>query len=203
MRICFVLAAMVAAFPLPAAAQGNLIVNGSFDSDLNGWNLGNPLSGYLEWSPADVDGSTDSGSARVVNTDTAAFSVTLYQCVPATEGLRYDAATTLYIPPGQGWPGYVYMRVVWSTAADCNGGWLAVLNHPIMTTLGAWETQSLSDVVPPATTQGAQLEVVVFKSVAGGQFEVLVDNAMVVGEVPLFSDGFESGNLSAWDAELP
>lgn len=201
MRICFVLAALVAA--LPAAAQGNLIVNGSFDSDVSGWNLGNALSGYLEWSPADADGSAESGSARVVNTDTAAFVITLYQCVPATEDLRYDLATTLYIPPGQAWPGYAYMRVAWSTAADCNGSWLAVLDHTIMTTTGTWETQSLTDVVPPATTQGAQVEVLVFKSVAGGQFEVLVDNASVVGEAPLFSDGFESGDLRAWDGELP
>jgi hypothetical protein len=85
-RPCLALFA-ACALALPAAAQ-ELVVNGDFDTNIDGWSLGSFEFIEIEWSASDVDGDPGSGSLEML----AAASGFAVQCVPVEEGASYRLA---------------------------------------------------------------------------------------------------------------
>jgi hypothetical protein len=107
MRPSIVIAAAILASPLAAEAQ-NLLANPRFDTDISGWRF---VSGWVNWSSDDAEGSTSSGSLRVAGSCPMSR---IAQCLPAT-AVAYDLAFQARL---HGWPG---LTLSFYISEDCTG----------------------------------------------------------------------------------
>jgi len=83
---CALLATLALALPtLPAAAQ-NLIPNGRFDTNLDGWTNVEPSK---FWTSDDADNNPNSGSATIVNNLDVGGGPFIEVCVPIQPGAHY------------------------------------------------------------------------------------------------------------------
>lgn len=91
-----VISAAASATDLPAGA--NVLVNGTFDTDLSGWL--NPWGYTAVWSSADADGDPGSGSAHLQDEfpGNNGTLVILVQCLPVSGGETVRVAGDLLLP---------------------------------------------------------------------------------------------------------
>ena len=115
------------------------VLNGRFDTNLEGWTF---TPGGVTWSSADAEGSSKSGSARIV----AAAGLTDVQlaspCVGTSAGQAiYDTGIKFRIPAGQDESGKVRVTLYSYSAADCSAGGLSI-PIPVSASLplGTWIT---------------------------------------------------------------
>ena len=107
----------VMSFAFSASAQ-NLFSNPGFDTDLSGWTTAN---GDVSWQPLDVNGSPDSGSARILFDGSPSGEPLLFQCIPviAPETYSFGAkARTLGADAEEVMP---ILGVEWYDGPDCTG----------------------------------------------------------------------------------
>src|SRR5437667_10365859 len=99
----WLLVTLFAASLSASAGAQNLILNGSFNTDVSSWTPYTGLqSGTIEFSSLDAGGSAASGSAHVTNkSPDDNRNHALSQCRPATAGVSYDLGAKALIPPGQ------------------------------------------------------------------------------------------------------
>jgi hypothetical protein len=107
-------AALVAA----AAPGQNLVVNGSFDTDLTGWTPdgGNTV---IAWSALDADGAASSGSARLANPAVDTLPSNLGQCIEVAPAASVSLSAR-YLLEGGGF-GYAMMNALQFLTTDCSG----------------------------------------------------------------------------------
>jgi hypothetical protein len=86
MAVIGVLGALMCANGTALAAEENLLSNGTFDTDLAGWEVTNPEA--TTWSPADADGAAGSGSAEIDLPPRASGSLRSV-CLPVVGGTDY------------------------------------------------------------------------------------------------------------------
>ena len=102
------------------AADPNLLVNGKFDSSINGWStLFSTGSGNASWSTLDAHGSVSSGSALVSSTQ-GNLGYQLLQCVNVLPSRTYEYGLTSRIARNQDPAGRVILGVYEYDVADCN-----------------------------------------------------------------------------------
>ncbi|MEA2572097.1 MAG: hypothetical protein QOI24_4098 [Acidobacteriota bacterium] len=102
------------------AADPNLLTNGKFDSNINGWStLFSTGSGDASWSTLDAHGSAVSGSALVRSTQ-GSLGYQLLQCVNVLPNRAYEYGLTSRIAHGQDSAGRVILGVYEYDVADCN-----------------------------------------------------------------------------------
>jgi hypothetical protein len=100
------------------AEDGNLIINGGFDSDTDSW--GHPDL----WNPLDRRGSPASGSGVSINSSantSATVEFDLEQCVPVQPSGRYRLSAEAFVPAGQPRSPYPALAVFWFTQPGCTG----------------------------------------------------------------------------------
>lgn len=103
-----------------AAADPNILVNGSFDRDINPWSpLFSTGSGFANWSSLDAHNSSSSGSAAVRSTQ-GSVGYQLLQCVNVLPNVTYEYGLTSYIARGQDTAGRVILGVYEYDVPDCN-----------------------------------------------------------------------------------
>jgi len=166
------------------ASPLDLVVNSGFDVDLSGWTVEG-----VTWSPEDVDGDPQSGSAFLARSLIQCVDVEALAAVDQKVKIRYAT------PPQQ--DDAMLLRVFWFTDGLCD------FNNPILgqdsTTLilddTDWHEFSVSRQVPPIANRGA-LQVVALPSTSNPMIHV--DDARLDPSGSLFCDGFESGDTSAW-----
>jgi hypothetical protein len=139
----------------------------------------------VEWSPLDVDGAPDSGSALLVNTrgDAASGPVNAaLQCFPVEAGVPYTAGASILIPAGQARTGVSQVFVSWFASASCGQATLLSFGRtPEVRSAGSWERSELA-LVAPADATGARIGMVVFKNETGGSLAVHFDDLLLAPE---------------------
>ncbi len=177
----------------------NLLRNGHLDCALPPW-IGEP-SDEVAHVGADVDGASASGSVALANT-AGSENLSVDQCVEiqGLPSLLFSSRLQADVSPGES----VYLTWGCFTfdEADCGGAGSADSFAGLWTgdTFGEWTTLELViDDFPQAASALCSVSV----RIASGQFaEVLVDT-LSLKELPLFADGFESGDTAAWSDTMP
>lgn len=192
---CVVLFALFAAGPV--SAGGDLVVNGTFDINLDGWDTGGGLSA---WFAEDATGGS-SGSAILTNVYPSGGVVQspLLQCVDVDPG-RYLFRAAARIPTGQATTGEAYLIAYAYGGPGCGGAPVAgsFWTNPFFSDL--WTTGGVLIDVPPGGGS-VSLRTQVLKFEAGGSFDALFDDIELIPTV--FSDGFESGDTTGWSVSTP
>ncbi|MEX1312185.1 MAG: hypothetical protein AB1Z65_17330, partial [Candidatus Sulfomarinibacteraceae bacterium] len=181
----------------------NRFTNGHFDCSsvgLDGWTLSNMSE--ITYSDEDVDASTISGSAQIMQlASNTHFEIS--QCVPApavqssemsammrmsTTGLLgFSIGCEYFTGPACGTPGTgIGTSVSTDLIGDSGGVWVPYLSVPTV----------------PA---GASSALCGFRiaTPSGQDFTAWLDDLFLDNGSTIFTDGFESGNTSAWTATAP
>ncbi len=124
-RTCWVLLASLCLAP-EARAADNLVANGSFDRDIEGWapfEAKENYPGLASWSSLDASGASSSGSielqtSAVVGRET--FSVA--RCIPLPPGVEWVRfGGRIRVPSNQSAAGEASLYVGFTSNADCSG----------------------------------------------------------------------------------
>lgn len=183
----------------PAAlASDNLILNGSFATNLADWNEGD---GAVEWSPESsvADGT---GSARLTCDYASAGTACspLLQCIAVSPG-SHLLQVAIRVPAGQAATGNGYAIAYAYSNTICSGAPVAGSFYTGAVAAGVWRTRSIP-VTVPAGAASVSVRLNVHKDTAGGSFDVLAD-AVELRTGLLFVDGLESGTTAQWSAAFP
>ncbi len=164
-------------FASSAVAQ-NLLTNGSFNGNLNGWNAGN-------WTTydatRDATGVSGSGSAKdLIPASTGEYVVR--QCVAVDGSTLYKAGGKVLIPSGQTTTGWASIRIQFYPDANCGGPAFAYGETPYLTTAGSWMSADTGFVRAPTQAAGALVYVYGGNNGASGAaaFQVNVDDMYLV-----------------------
>jgi hypothetical protein len=113
------------------AAHGTstqLLTNGTFDSDLAGWQP--TFETIAKHDPMDAKSNAASGSLDLVmsaGSPEFASLVAAIQCVPATAGTSYDIQADVYVVPGQTGPIAAGVDLWYYASTDCSGSVVGML----------------------------------------------------------------------------
>ena len=180
----------------------NRFDNGHFDCDLGAWTVEPPGTVQVDHDAEDFEMSTDSGSAAVAFAGEEAFG--LSQCVEVDGGDRpFRLSSRLRLDAGAGVQVLAVRACRFFDAPACGGADLGQAVDPLLlaNTGGAFVDKAVpfEFEVPPDAVSA--LCGVTLDSLDEAVFEAYADHLFVgVGDTPLFRDGFESGDLSAWAA---
>ncbi|MEM7585796.1 MAG: GEVED domain-containing protein [Acidobacteriota bacterium] len=175
---------------------GNLFVNGHFDCDLVPWQA-DPDGADVVFGSVDVDGSPQSGSLAIQNADDTFAS--LGQCVEVAAGVDLDLSFAARLDAEPQVAVGLATSCAFYGGAACSGpaNDVAAANL-LITTRGEFFEVGLSSTTPAGTVSMAcGVDTV---SSSGGSWELFLDRARLRTVGVIFSDGFESGDTSAWGA---
>lgn len=167
---------------LAAAAGGasadNLVTNGSFASNIQGWSATSDAT--ATWTPEDATGGSGSGSARVVNGAQAAGAIAgLSQCLAVRAGQSYGWGARVKVSAPSGVSAFVTLSLF--DGGACGGTELARSSTDGPVSSGDWELVSAKAVTAPAGALSARVLLAVQKASVGGTAEGLFDDAFVEG----------------------
>jgi hypothetical protein len=194
MRLAAILAS-TAMLTVPAArvrAQ-ELIVNGHFNTDINGWTLVG--EGSQVWDPLDWQSNPASGSLRLTNTSVAANQPTVSgQCIPLAPSGTYEVGGHVRFPSGQASFGAAAIGVAWFDDPSCAVTPLSTVNTPLVasTTTNTWVESFSAAITAPAGTVAVGVGPAVVKTLAGGSLTALFDRVRFgpTGTTPVRAQGF-------------
>lgn len=167
----------VAAGPVSGA---ELLVNGTFDTDLSGWTVLSDLEQTAHWSSVDAAGSTSSGSVEVVNRHPGGgfLEFPMAQCVPVDDGKGYRASAKIRIGFGQPTQGDARLILGWYPNTACMGDFLASDVVGQVSALGSWLPVS-AQVVAPNDAESVMVWLAALKVEVGGSFRAYFDDVSV------------------------
>lgn len=191
-------AAFIAGFAFVAATAAraqNLVVNGDFAANLNGWSFPDATPA---WAAFDVDALPGSGSAYFANTQSGTNTrpYVLRQCISIARKGAYIFGASGYTPNAQPSSGNLvgsYFSDLHNS--DCSGGYTAAGGF-FMSGVGQWKSYSTSTAQNPALIVSLNpaasilIELGVDKPTAGGSFGGYFDAVYLIRDT-LFQDGFE------------
>jgi len=183
---------------------GNVFANGHFDCDAADWNAVAATPAEIAWTGSDdADDADDSGAVHFTNlapgVDT---SFRLWQCYDIPTAALFDVEARVRLAAASGtFIGFSRRCEFFSTAA-CSGS-LGVQTSALalQDTAGSWLTLA-TQVSRPAGAVAARCDFS-FETATGASFDGWLDATRFVSTGGLFSDGFESGDTSAWSATVP
>jgi hypothetical protein len=194
----------------PAIGSQNLVANGQFDLDIDGWSVVSPQISDLEWDDFDATSCGPlSGSALATNFSiVASGSAAFAYCVPGVvAGETYSFGGRLRFPTGQAQTGYGKILLLWAEQEDCLGNVLGTVGSDVNVlseTAGTWVRTRNDAVVAPAGSQAAIVRVFLLKDSHTGALDMFFDSVYLVPEPGyLFADSFENDSLCRWSAEVP
>ena len=171
------LAALALACAAGRASADNLVANGSFTANVQGWSA--TADATAAWTGEDATGGSGSGSARVVNGAAAPGTIVgLSQCLAVREGQSYGWGARVRVAAPSGVLAFVQLSFFGGAA--CGGGELARSSTEPQVSTG-WELVSGKATAAPAGAASARVLLAVQKADAGGTAEGLVDDAFLEG----------------------
>lgn len=190
----------------PAAAQ-NLLVNPGLDTadQLDGWTC-SVVHGDASWNSQDRSQSPTSGSMQQdVTSNANNRDVSCEQCVPILGGLDYIASGWLFWPddPDVSQLGTARASFWFYSNADCTGTFEAGPTETVTPTLDTWTFISTDITTAPATAQSAFVLYVTWQNFADQPVRGRFDDLEFRDAGPVFSDDFETGDLSRWSDVSP
>lgn len=192
----------VSLLSIGVVAAQNLLTNGDFDNDVAGWTAGLfPVT----WDGAsDYQNDPSSGSALILNNDPSAAYATATQCVDGVvAGEAYRLSTWLRVPPGQTGSGYATVYISWFSQPGCGGAWLSETTTSGISSSDGWTDLPAAVGQAPATAQSARVYLNCYKLSSDGELQASFDHVVFDLNAPIFADGFESGDTSAWSYGPP
>ena len=170
----------------PAAGAQNYVANGSFATDISGWQLSGPP--LPTWATLDFQGDSHSGSALLVN-DSAIANTHLYplsQCITPPAD-TYLVSVRGFIPTGQT-SGRLVLSYTAYDGPNCSGT-LGDLGGQFLTQIGVWQSQALSFRIFNLPGASVRISLGIEKDAAGGVLQGNFDSIALVEY--LFADGFD------------
>ena len=188
--------ALLALGTAPAGADGNLLPNPDFDTNLDGWTSSGGV--FEQIAVGWPTGVFTPGSARCITTNaSASLSCTLTAacrpvepqtrdelsryafiltaaCLPVEPQTRYELSLYAFIPTGQATTGTVYPSYSFYSDANCANNMSGVGALGISTPGTLWQLLP-GWLNTPAGAHSLRLSVQVNKDQAGGSFEARVD----------------------------
>jgi hypothetical protein len=182
---------------------GNLLTNSHFDciaTGLAGWTVSDPVE--IIHSPDDAEGSPISGSVQVMQLGVNSV-FELDQCVPTTAGTNYDFSGTLRMDTASFLSFTRGCEFFAGSSCGSPGSGLALkVNTDLVgSTAGAW-VPILGTLEAPAGA-GSALCGLTFTAALGQAFTANLDDLFLGPAALIFTDGFESGDVSAWSTSVP
>lgn len=172
---------VVATLLLAGAAAGpargaELLVNGSFDTNLSGWVVLTDSGKTASWSPLDADGSPSSGSAEAVNRHPmgSILETPVAQCTRVEDELAYRISAEIRVPPGQPAQGEAWLILGWYPNDACVGDYLADTLVAKVSSPGAWVPVA-QEVVSPDGADSVRVWLGVVKFETGETFRAQFD----------------------------
>lgn len=160
----------------PSTAQ-NLVANGNFLTDLNGWTQITD-EGSAVWSST---GALDAGAAAMTSNAAVSgvFKRYLTQCVPVTPGASYVISHRVKFSPTDTTTGFAETGLYWDKNPDCSS---YIAGDGLVTATASPGTFFLDTrtITAPANATSAFIQVGVDKMPAGGSMSVTVDNISFV-----------------------
>jgi uncharacterized repeat protein (TIGR01451 family) len=182
------------------ADAGNLFTNSSFDCTLASWSVTATGAGEFEWSSEDSDAAPPSGSAHLLNlAPSVASSVALNQCANSVGLRRFDLETRVRIDAAPGIQVGLVESCRFFSAPACGGSSLGVHEEALLLpeTAGGWlDLHSLFEAPPPTASMRCSWS---FETPTRPSFDAYLDQLRLTFESQIFTDGFESGDTSAWN----
>jgi hypothetical protein len=161
----------------PAAAAGNLLVNGDFAADAHGWQVFMAQNLVTSWQAQDAAECPGSGSMVVRTINARAISDSVLQAVPVRGNTRYDFSLWMKLPQG-GEVGQGAAVLSWCVRADCTGasGLIRTESFLYPTRPQQW-SHITGNYLSPPNAQGAQFQISVNSSDRAVDYQVWVDMA--------------------------
>lgn len=184
---------LVLLYPTQLFAQ-NLVVNATFDTDVNDWEAFN-LQLEAQWDADDSDGDPASGSATALHDLATGGQTMLIQCIPAEPDTVYAFGGAFHLVATGAATDNAFFLLYPKASTDCGGAPNGASAIATVDVSGAW-TQTSSTITTPATTQSIDFRVVIGKT-GTGDVRVAADNIWMVDDAIysdwLFNNGFETG----------
>jgi hypothetical protein len=175
-RWSFLLAAAALLSSPLSAAVANLLVNPTFDTNVDGWTSGDAIVFY---TTENADGAHPAGSGLVGKN--SAIPGVVFQCVPVTVGATYAFSGDIFLPDAQFAAAQV--GITFYPLPSCGGGARAGHTSDSVSTASVWTRRSGVISAPAATTSAAfQLIVVSFQDIQYAQFDNLNLRRLVGGD---------------------
>jgi hypothetical protein len=165
-----IFALALAVIAAPSFGQ-NLLANGQFLTNLNGWTQFTD-EGSVVWTPT---GALDAGAAAMTSTaaDSGVFIPYLIQCVPVASGTSYVLSHRVRFSDATA--GIAETSIYWTKNSDCS---TYVSGNGLLTSTASPGTfvADSTTVTAPATATSASVRVGIDKAQAGGSMSVTFDD---------------------------
>jgi hypothetical protein len=177
----------------PSASARNLIDNSGFDDDAAGW-ASNTGGVALDWiSDLDVAEDPDSGSARVMSSNSnVAVRQAMLSCIAVAPGVEHSIGIDALFPSEQTETDVsVSLAFMWRSTSTCSGTILGIDSAPSIPGVpDVWHRLSEEVVAPDGANSVLFMAGFVFwsKNAPDGSFEVFFDDAYII-ELPEPSHG--------------
>jgi hypothetical protein len=186
----------------------NLFVNGHFDecpATIDPWQVAaSAPNAVLPGTPGvdDSDGSPWSTSARLFNS--SAEPTTIAQCVPVGGSPAFDLRARVRFDPATSEIATFQLACEFFDGASCGGASLGSTSSVsvLEDEGGAWFSLAAA-VVPPAGAASALCDFTAESAGGSSDFDLYFDDLYFGGGPVIFTDGFESGDVSAWSSSTP
>lgn len=194
MRLSTCLLLMSVLIPMSLPAQ-NLVVNGSFDVDLDHWSVNEKEPMSHEWVADDAAGDPASGSILIGNLHPAANNaVVVEQCLPAIAGHQYQLGGRVRVPSGDGQSltDRAVLALRWKSDRECtihNGGTVTFGQSP--NAFDTWITAGPHTVEARAGSQGVAVRLLLNRMEDGNTFFAQFDDVYLIPQEEIFAAGFE------------
>lgn len=178
----------------------NLLRNPNFDAGLGSWTLVPASGGIVTFSADDSDGWPSSGSAAATFSP-ADFFVGVTQCVAVTELTNYSLLGTVRVDSGSGTDPALFGQAQFFGALNCSNplpGDLQFSSAVVGDSAGAWLEVS-GTVSAPDDALSARVSFYAERE-SGANFDAGFDHLRLNVGGAIFVSGFESGDLTGWDA---
>lgn len=156
-----------------ADCRVNLLENGTFASDVKGWE---PSAGELRWDPKNALADLSSGSARLRSTGSNASAS---QCVVVSDGSLVIAYANVYVATADGDedPPAAELEVSFFDAKDCSGTPNHRFETPPSASVDEWLVVQAGQVTN-STTRSVSLSLLGWRTQGSG-LDVYFDNVML------------------------
>ncbi|MEM8962280.1 MAG: SdrD B-like domain-containing protein [Acidobacteriota bacterium] len=183
------------------ADADNLLANGHLDCSIEDWTATSDDPSEIVYSTDDFDNSSDSGSFAIANT-AGSTVLQVSQCAAVDRVSSLSLSTQLQLStPDTGITVIVGCEIY--ATNDCTGAVTTTSSTSVFQgdTAGAWV--ALTDSVGmPDGSQSALCSVAFTTGLTGETFDARIDQVRLGNDL-IFTDGFESGDTSAWSSTVP
>lgn len=176
-----------------ASADTNLLPNGTFDSNVDGWTVDvNADAGTVSWQSDDADASASSGSLKYATDSFGDQTMARSPCfaVPAGGAASAGGKSNVLLVSGISRASFAfqYSCLIYSSS-DCSGASSGSLD-PTTSTDSGWTTMTTANGTLPADSASAQCTIYIQNVFNSAPAAIAADDLFFVADY-IFHSGFD------------